>query len=69
MTVREASAANLRAERSRRRMTQKQLAEAIGVNVCTVSNWETGANVMGIDKALAICELFGISLDDLAGKE
>lgn len=50
-------------------VTQKQLADKVGVSVGTVGNWER--NVVGIPfyKACAIADMLGITLDELAGRK
>lgn len=53
--------------RERRRWTQRQLADALGVNIKTVDNWENGRtspkNSLG-----ALEQVLGISLDDEPGR-
>lgn len=53
--------------RKRRALSQEELAEALGVSRQTVSKWERGAAVPELDKLRALSELFGVSLDELAG--
>ena len=47
--------------------TQKDLADALGVCLQTVRNWEQGRNYPPGDKLLMICELYGTSADYLLG--
>ncbi len=49
-------------------LTQEQLAEILGVSTKMVSNYETGANALPIDKALILSEKYGYSLDWLYKK-
>ena len=45
-------------------MTQEELAEKIHVSRQTISKWEKGISSPDLECAIAICELFQISLDD-----
>lgn len=60
-------AENIRRFRKTRRITQEQLAEAMGVTVGAVSKWETGASVPDIELIIALAELFETSVDTLLG--
>ncbi|MBR4693052.1 MAG: helix-turn-helix transcriptional regulator [Oscillospiraceae bacterium] len=55
--------------RKRKRMTQEQLGEALGVTNRTVSKWEAGVSSPGIDLVPALASALGISLDSLFGIE
>ena len=46
-------------------ISQEQLAEKINVSRQSVSKWEMGQALPQIDKVLQLCELFGISTDEL----
>ena len=46
-------------------ISQEELAEKISVSRQSVSKWEAGGALPGCDKIRAMCELFGISCDDL----
>ena len=46
-------------------MSQEQLAEKLGVSRQSISKWEMAQALPQIDKVLQICELFGISTDQL----
>ncbi len=51
-------------------LSQEELAEKLGVSRQSVSKWESGNVMPDIDKAIAMCELFGVSTDYLLkGKE
>ena len=52
--------ARLRAER---RLSQGDLADALGVSRQSVSKWETDASVPELDKLVRLSELFGVTLD------
>lgn len=53
------------ASRRARGMTQKQLAEALGVSDRTVSKWECGDGLPEIANILPLCGLLGITADEL----
>lgn len=46
-------------------MSQGDLAEKLEVSRQSISKWETGASVPELDKLVALCDLFQISLDEL----
>lgn len=45
-------------------MTQEELAEKMNVSRQTISKWEKEISSPDLDSAIALCELFEISLDD-----
>lgn len=45
-------------------MTQEELAEKMNVSRQTISKWEKEISSPDLDSAVALCELFEISLDD-----
>lgn len=58
---------NIQAMRKARRMTQEQLAEAMGVSVGAVSKWENGLSNPDVALIPEIAEFFGTSVDVLLG--
>ena len=54
--------ATLRKEHS---MTQKELAQQLGVSDKTVSKWETGRGMPEISIMQSLCEILGISINEL----
>lgn len=46
-------------------MTQEELAEKMNVSRQTISKWEKENSSPDLESAIALCELFEISLDDL----
>ena len=58
--------AALRREQS---MTQKQLAQRLGVSDKTVSKWETGRGLPEISIMLSLCETLHISINELLSGE
>ena len=46
---------------------QKQVAEAIGVNLTTYANYECGRRSTDIDRLIRLAMFYGISLNELVG--
>lgn len=63
---------NLRENISERRravgLTQEEVATRLGVSRQTVGKWESGRATPELEKLVALCDLFGCSLDELAGR-
>ena len=55
----------LEAARVNRGLTQPSASEKIGVSVQTLINWEKGRTVPTVDYALKLCEVYGVTMDDL----
>ena len=55
--------------REEKRLSQKEIAEALGVNEKTVSRWENGESTIKSDKAQALADYFGVSVGYLLGYE
>lgn len=60
-------AANIRVLRKQRKLTQEQLAEALGVTVGAVSKWESGSSTPDITLIVSMAEFFETSVDVLLG--
>lgn len=60
---------NIRPLRNALGMSQRDLAQQLGVTPAAVGYWETGARKPGMDNLLAMAELFHCSIDDLFGRE
>lgn len=54
---------SLAAARVNANMTQREVAEKLGVNVRTVINWENGLSSMDVDKFVTLCRLYNCPLD------
>ena len=54
--------------RTKMGLSQQQLADRLGVSRQSVSKWETGTALPELDKLVAMSELFGVTLDEMAGK-
>ena len=59
---------SIKTARLSKKLTQEEVAERIGVSVTTVSNWETGLNNPSLQKAAAMADMLGVSIDRLAGR-
>ena len=57
---------NIRATRMSARMTQEQLAEAVGVSRQTVAKWESGETSPDLEHAAALADVLGTTIDGLA---
>lgn len=55
--------------RTQKGLSQGDLAERLGVSRQSVSKWETDASVPELEKLLALCDLFGLTLDELVRGE
>ena len=52
--------------RNQSKLSQGELAEKLNVSRQSISKWETGASVPELDKLIALSEVFGVTLDELA---
>lgn len=48
-------------------MTQKELANRLGVTPSRISNWEQGANCPTIDILFEVCKVLNVSINDIYG--
>ncbi len=55
--------------RLKARLTQEQVAEALGISRQTISNWETGKTYPDIISVVKLSDLYNISLDHLLKEE
>lgn len=53
--------------RKSKHLSQEEVADKLGVTRQTISKWETDQSTPGFDKIIPICELYGLSLDELLG--
>lgn len=62
-------AERLKRARGQKQLSQAELAKAVGVSAATISSYETPNNtkIPSLDKAIAIAEHLGVSLDYLSG--
>ena len=62
-------AENIRFYRKKANLTQKQLAEKLGVKNTAVSNWENGQNSIDTELLFRVCDVFGITINQMYGIE
>ena len=60
-------AANLRAERGRKDLSQEQLANICGISQMTISSYENEASVPTVDRIADIADALGVSPNELLG--
>lgn len=46
-------------------MTQRKVAQTLGVHVLTVSRWETGTRMPSVEKFIELARLYGCTVDEL----
>lgn len=55
--------------RKKKDMTQSELADAMGISVQAVSNWERGNSMPDISKLADLCSILDTTVDELLGKK
>ena len=60
---------NLTRLRKLKKLTQEEVAEAVGVTRQSVAKWEAGETTPDLDKGRLLADLFEVSLDDLTNYE
>ena len=55
--------------RKRRKLTQAELAEKLGVTDRTISNWENGKNMPDLSLFKPLCDILGITINELMSGE
>ena len=60
---------NLIRLRKSRGYSQEQLGEQVNVSRQTVSKWESGQTTPEMDRLIALADLFGVTIDELAGRK
>lgn len=63
--IKEIIAKNLLYYRKKNKITQKELADKLGVKHNAISAWENGVNSIDIDTLFRICKIFGITVNDM----
>ena len=59
---------NIRGERARLGLTQRELANRLGVSVRVVQDWEAGRSKPDVKSVLQMSELFDCTTDYLLGR-
>ncbi len=62
-------AQKLKELRTRAGMSQEKLGEKVGVSRQAITKWETDKGAPDMDNLMALSDLFGISVDELLGRE
>ncbi|MBQ6147171.1 MAG: helix-turn-helix transcriptional regulator [Clostridia bacterium] len=62
-------AQKLKEMRVRAGMSQEKLAERVGVSRQAITKWETDKGAPDMDNLMALSDLFGVSVDELLGRE
>ena len=57
---------NIKKYRKLNKMTQKELAQKVGVSIAAVSNWETGTNSIDIDVLFKVCDALDVPISVMA---
>ena len=52
-------------DRKKNKITQKALAEQLGVKHNAISAWENGVNSIDIDTLFRVCKIFGVTVNDM----
>lgn len=65
--IKDTIAKNLLYYRKKNKITQKELAEKLGVKHNAISAWENGVNSIDIDTLFRVCQIFGITVNDMYG--
>lgn len=51
--------------RARKNLTQRQVADALGVSLPTYSAWEKNISGVGVSKVEALAQFHGVTLNDI----
>ena len=66
---RERIAGELRAHRAKAQMTQKQVAEVCDMDETSIGKYEQGVAGISYETMWDLADLYGVSLDDMGGRE
>ena len=58
----------LKYQRETAKLSQGQLAKAVGTSQGNISRWENGEVLPNIDFCVKLAEFYGITLDELVGR-
>ena len=59
----------LRAQRENMQISQRELSKMIGTSHQNIHRWEKGEVIPNIDFCVKLADFYGISLDELVGRE
>lgn len=60
--------ASIKNNRKITKLSQKELAEKIGVTHAAISYWENGVNIPNVKDCWKLADVLGISIDELVGR-
>lgn len=60
--------ASIKNNRKIAKLSQKELAEKIGVTHAAISYWENGVNIPNVKDCWKLADVLGISIDELVGR-
>lgn len=66
-TIKKNISKNIGKYREKAGLSQKELANKLGIVPSRISNWETGANCPTIDILFEVCEVLNVSINDIYG--
>lgn len=69
MNIKMNIAKNILFYRKQKKLSQKDLAEKLGVKHNTISSWENGTNSVDIESLFLISEILGVPINELYGVE
>lgn len=58
----------LKSAKEDRDISQREVAEAVGVSEASISNWETARSGIGYEDAWKLADYYEVSINDLAGR-
>lgn len=67
-SIRDEVAKNMLYYRKKSGLTQKELADKLGVKNTAVSNWESGNNSVDIETLFLAADILGVSIADMYGQ-
>ena len=67
--IREEIAKNILYYRKKAKLSQKEVAESLGVSIPAVSKWENGSNSIDIETLFDLCQVLGVSINDMYGMD
>ena len=60
---------NIIRKRNELNLTQKELADKLGLKLTTISSWERGVSSPDIETLIMLCDIFNMSLSEMYGVE
>lgn len=60
---------SIKMNRMAQNLTQKQLAQKIGVTHAAISYWENGINIPNVKDCWLLADALGITIDELVGRD